>query len=179
MTALIVTDTTALIVLGKQQRLELLGACFERVLLPPAVYAEWLAGDASTVAMVAERDWLEVVTPDDTALLTELRGLLDAGEAEAMVLAKQRGLPLLVDEKKSRNIARMMDIPILGLVGVLLLAAQRQLLTAEAATAILHQARDGGFRLSDRLYQAFIERPRANDFTRTVSARGNEILPPR
>jgi len=164
MTALIVTDTTTLIVLGKQQQLEILKACFERVLLPPAVYAEWLAGDAATDGVVGERDWLDVITPDDTALLTELRGLLDAGEAEAMVLAKQHGLPLLVDEKKGRNIARMMGIPVLGLVGVLLLAVQRRLLTAEAATAILHQARDTGFRLSDRLYRAFIEHLRANDF---------------
>ena len=155
MTALIVTATTALIVLGKQQRLDLLGACFERVLLPPAVYAEWLAGDAAIATVVGERDWLEVTTPDDRPLLTELRGLLDAGEAEAMMLAKQRGLPLLVDEKKGRNMARMMGIPVLGLVGVLLLAVQRQLLTTEAATAILQRARDDGFRLSDRLHQAF------------------------
>ena len=180
---MIVTDTTALIVLGKQQRLELLMACFERVLLPPAVYAEWLAGDAEIVTVVAERDWLEVITPNDpallTGLLTELRGLLDAGEAEAMVLAKQRGLPLLVDEKKGRNMARMMGIPILGLVGVLLFATQRQLLTAEAATAILHQARDDGFRLSDRLYRAFIEHLRAIDLTRTTSVGGNETPPPR
>jgi predicted nucleic acid-binding protein len=155
MTAFFVTDTTALIVLGKQQRLDLLGACFERVLLPPAVYAEWLAGDAAIVSVVDERDWLEVTTPDDRPLLTELRGLLDAGEAEAMMLAKQHGLPLLVDEKKGRNMARMMGIPVLGLVGVLLLAVQRQLLTTEAATAILQRARDDGFRLSDRLHQAF------------------------
>jgi len=173
-TALIVTDTTTLIVLGKQQQLEILGACFERVLLPPAVYAEWLAGDAATVTVVDERDWLEVITPDDTPLLTELRGLLDAGEAEAMVLAKQRGLPLLVDEKKGRNIARMMGIPVLGLVGVLLLAVQRRLLATEAATAILHRARDDGFRLSERLYQAFIERLRANNSNNIASACGNE-----
>ena len=154
----IVSDTTALIVLGKQQRLDLLGVCFERVLLPPSVYTEWLAGDATIVTVVDDRDWLEVITPDDSALLVELRGLLDAGEAEAMALARQLSLPLLVDEKKGRNIARMMGIPILGLVGVLLLAVQRQVLTVKAATAILHRARDDGFRLSDGLYRAFVER---------------------
>ena len=69
-----------------------------------------------------------------------------------------------MDEKKGRSIARMMGIPILGLVGVLLLAVQRQVLTAEVAIAILHRARDDGFRLSDGLYRAFIECLGENDF---------------
>ena len=156
----IVSDTTTLIVLGKQQRLDLLGACFERVLLPRAVYTEWLAGDASVATSVLELSYLEVITLDESALLTELQALLDAGEAEALVLAKQRGLPLLVDEKKGRNIARMMGIPILGLVGVLLLAVQRELLGPKTAAAILHQARDDGFRLSEGLHRAFMDRLR-------------------
>jgi len=34
----VVSDTTVLIVLGAQQRLDLLGACFDRILVPEAVY---------------------------------------------------------------------------------------------------------------------------------------------
>jgi predicted nucleic acid-binding protein len=127
------------------------------VLLPLAVYREWLAGDATVATIVQEQAGIEIVSLDESTLLTELRAMLDAGEAEAIILARQRELPLLVDEKKGRNVARMMGIPILGLVGLLLLAVQRRALTAEAATAILHQARKHGFRLSDGLYRAFVE----------------------
>ncbi len=155
--AAIVCDTTALIVLGKQQRLDLLAACFGRILLPPSVYAEWLTGDAAIAGMLQEREYLQVTAPDKTSLLTEILALLDPGEAEALVLAKQRGLPLLADEKKGRNIARMMGVPILGLVGLLLLAVQRQVLTPDTATAVLHRARDDGFHLSDGLYRSFEE----------------------
>ena len=82
--AAIVSDTTALIVLAGRQRLDLLGACFERVLLPRAVYLEWLAGDAAVEQTVARHAFLEVVAVDDSPLLGELRTLLDGGEAEAL-----------------------------------------------------------------------------------------------
>lgn len=48
----IVSDTTVLIVLAAQQRLDLLGACFDRILLPDAVYREWLAGDPEVTRQV-------------------------------------------------------------------------------------------------------------------------------
>ncbi len=156
--AAIVSDTTALIVLAGRQRLDLLGACFERVLLPRAVYLEWLAGDAAVEQTIARHAFLEVVAVDDSPLLGELRILLDAGEAEALALARERGLPLLVDEKKGRTIARMMKIPMLGLVGVLLLAVERGILAADLAGAILQESVDHGFRLSERLHRAFLER---------------------
>ena len=154
----IVSDTTALIVLVKRQRLDLLGSCFEHVLLPEAVYREWLVGDASIAETVQQLGFLQVVEVDDTGLLEELQGLLDPGEAEALVLARERGLTLLVDERKGRSIAKMMGIPILGLVGVLLLAIEREVLTPQAAKELLREAKDDGFRLSARLYGAFIER---------------------
>ena len=156
--AAIVSDTTALIVLAGRQRLDLLGACFERVLLPPAVYREWLAGDAAVAQCVASLGFLEVVAVDDSPLLGELRALLDPGEAEALALARQRGLPLLVDERKGRTIARMMKIPVLGLVGVLLLAVERDILEPQMADALLQESIDHGFRLSERLHRAFRER---------------------
>jgi predicted nucleic acid-binding protein len=154
----IVSDTTALIVLAKQDRLDLLEACFEHVLLPDAVYREWLAGDATIERTVQRLEFLHVVAVEDSGLLAELRALLDPGEAEALALAEQRGLTLLVDEKKGRSIARMMGIPVLGLVGILLLAVRRGGLEPETAREIVQQAMDHGFRLSDRLYGAFLER---------------------
>ena len=122
----VVSDTTSLIALAGQGRLGVLGACFEEVLLPDAVYAEWLAGDPTVIQRVQDHAFLTVATVTDTALLKELELLLDRGEAEALTLAKTRGLPLLVDEKKSRAVARMMGVPVQGLVGLLILAVERQ-----------------------------------------------------
>lgn len=154
----VVSDTTALIVLAAQQRLDLFAGCFERVLLPDAVYREWLAGDPDVAGIVQQRSWLEVVSVDEVPLLAELRTLLDPGEAEALALARQRHLPLIVDEKKGRRVARMMGIPVLGLVGVLLLAVQRGILDSDSTKQILVNAKERGFHLSNGLYEAFIMR---------------------
>lgn len=156
----IVSETTALIVLAAQDRLDLLGACFEQVLLPQAVYREWRTGEAGLDQTLARLTFVQILPVDDSDLLDELRALLDPGEAEALALAlalaRQRELPLLVDEKKGRILARMMGIPVLGLVGVLMLAVQRGILDPPTARAILDAARDCGFRLSDALDQAFV-----------------------
>lgn len=153
----IVSDTTALIVLAAQDRLDLLGACFTQVLVPSAVDREWQAGDAGLDQTLARLTFFQIVAVDHGDLLAELRTMLDPGEAEALALARQCGLPLLVDEKKGRTLARMMGIPVLGLVGVLLLAVQRGILDPQSARPILDAARDRGFRLSSALHQAFID----------------------
>jgi predicted nucleic acid-binding protein len=154
----VVSDTTTLIVLAAQQRLDLLAGCFDRVLLPEAVYREWLAGDPSIARTLPQLPWLDVAPVDEVPLLAELRSLLDPGEAEALALARQRHLVLIVDEKKGRRVARMMGIPVLGLVGVLLLAVQRDILDPESAKQILVNAKERGFHLSDGLFEAFIMR---------------------
>lgn len=151
----VVSDTTALIALAGQGRLDLLGACFEPVLIPDAVYREWLAGDSSVARIVQDSAFLQVATVTDAAMLAELALLIDRGEAEAQTLAKERQLPLLVDEKKGRTVARMLGVPVLGLVGLLVLAVERDRLPATEAERILNGARERGFRVADRLVESF------------------------
>ncbi|HMU18062.1 MAG TPA: IS110 family transposase, partial [Thauera aminoaromatica] len=79
---------------------------------------------------------LTLTPPAQATLITES----DAGEAEALALARAQGLPLLADEKKGRSIARMMKIPVLGLVGVLLLAVERGILEPQAAGTLLQES---------------------------------------
>lgn len=145
-------------VLAGLDRLDLLGQCFERVLMPSAVYQEWLAGDASVSECLAEKGFLEVGRVEDSPLLDGLRSLLDPGEAEALALARERSLPLLVDEKKGRSIARLIKSPVLGLVGVLILAVERDILMPHEAVDILHQAKERGFRVSSPIFHAFLTR---------------------
>jgi len=82
----------------------------------------------------------------------------DRGEAEALTLAKTWDLPLRVDEKKGRSVARMMRVPVLGLVGLLILAVERGHLETTEAKQILVGARAQGFRVADRLVESFLAR---------------------
>jgi uncharacterized protein len=56
------------------------------------------------------------------------------------------------------GVARMMKIPVLGLVGLLLLAVDRGILEPQAASVLLRESISHGFRLSARLHQAFLDR---------------------
>ena len=70
--AAVVSDTTSLIALAGQERLDLLGACFKQVLLPRAVHAEWLKGDPTVDPRVRDNSFLRVEAVTDADLLAEL-----------------------------------------------------------------------------------------------------------
>jgi predicted nucleic acid-binding protein len=75
------------------------------------------------------------------------------GEAEAIELALTRQLPLIIDERKGRKIARQKNLYVIGFAGLMVLAAKRQYKTPKEALKLLEQAILLGFRLSDQLYQ--------------------------
>jgi predicted nucleic acid-binding protein len=65
--------------------------------------------------------WLVVEAPKDELRVGELRRSLDAGEAEAIVLAVERHADLLlVDERRGRRAAETAGLRITGLLGVLI-----------------------------------------------------------
>ena len=79
--------------------------------------------------------------------------MLDAGEAEAITLALERQLPILIDERKGRAIAQQKHLIVTGFAGLLLLAIRKNVLQPVSAQALLDQAIRNGFRMSDKLYQ--------------------------
>ena len=107
-------DTTVSVVLHRQGRLDLLGTYVESVLLPPGVCAEWLAGDPTVEQALCSAGFLRVVAVTDHALQEPMPLLLDAGEADALTLAKGRNLLLLVSEKTGRAAAKRLGVPVLS-----------------------------------------------------------------
>ena len=108
---------------------------------------------------------INILIVDDHAIVREgQRALIDTepgmtlvGEAtngaEAIELALTRQLPLIIDERKGRKIARQKNLSIIGLAGLIILAAKRQHKTPKAALELLDKALLSGFRLSSKLYQ--------------------------
>lgn len=92
------------------------------------------------------------VAPDDSLPL--LLHLLDQGESEAILLAKQRQLPLIIDEKKGRKIALQMKIDILGLLGVVLANIKRQHISEIEAHDFIALVRQAGYRIAQPLVDA-------------------------
>ncbi len=154
----IVADASPLIALARIDRLALLGQLFERVLVPEAVAGECTVElhrpGARAIHEAIADGRLEVREVEGGDLLEELGRLLDEGEAEALVLARDTGFTLLIDERRGRAVAAEMGIRMLG-TGGLLVAAKRAGHLDEVAP-LMAALRDHGYRLSDRLVEAIL-----------------------
>lgn len=153
-----VSDSSTLIHLAGIGRLELLRACYGRVLVPAAVFREVVEEGGSRpaarlVAGAVAAGWIEVAAgllPEAADLQRD--GRLHAGEAEAMALARQHGADalLLMDEAHGRSVARARRQAVTGLLGVLLRAKQEGLIPSVRAE--LDRLRnESGFHLHEQL----------------------------
>jgi predicted nucleic acid-binding protein len=139
LTRAIVLDSTCLIALERIERLDLLPALFESLLAPPAVVREF--GTRPT--------WLRTQAPTNKNLVTMLRGELGEGESEAIALASDLGMSVLLDDRRARLLARRLALPIVGTVAVLVRARREGLLAAVAP--VLEDLERNGFFMSQEL----------------------------
>jgi predicted nucleic acid-binding protein len=118
---IVVSDTSPILNLARIGRLEFLASLYGQVLIPPAVSAELAARTDVVPAIDVDCiSWLIVAIPKDQNRVQELLKNLDAGEAEAIVLAvEHRAELLLVDERRGRRTAEAAGLRITGLLGVL------------------------------------------------------------
>jgi predicted nucleic acid-binding protein len=92
----------------------------------------------------------------DDKLFQAVHFILDAGEAEAITLYKEKSADvLLIDEQKGRKIAEYYNINIIGTLGVLLKAKHAGIL-AEIAPSI-QLLRQSKIRISNALYDSILE----------------------
>lgn len=139
---IVVSDTSPLTALITIQQIGLLQQLYDEVNIPPAVADELLAYHPEIPSFI------RIVPVKESPLLAELNRKLDPGEAEAIVLAKELHADLLlIDEALGREAARHEHLPVIGLMGVLLVAKKKGLVPALAG--IIEQLEtDAGFYLA-------------------------------
>ena len=142
---IIVCDTGPLVHLHQAHMLDLLPLAGQ-VLVPPAVRAEILSVDPLP-------DWVEVRALDDTfsddAQAWIHAGLLDAGEAYALGLARQVAANwFLTDDTAARLVAQQEGLEVHGSLGVVLWAAAVGHLDRSTAEAGLDGLRDSSLWIS-------------------------------
>lgn len=118
---LVVADAGPLISLGRLAELSLLPRLFGKVHVPPIVMDECLAlplrSGAAAIRQALDDGWLvrgeaaEVAAPE-----------LDAGERAAIGLALALHATLLADDLAARRYAQAAKVPVMGTLGVLVLA---------------------------------------------------------
>ena len=155
---IVVSDTTPLISLMKASRLELLATLFHEVLIPEAVFSELTANPRSQAEadQIRKAPYIKVVSVSEQKAVDVLRRSsgLDLGESEAIVFADdQKADVLLMDEAKGRKVAKAMGLYIMGTVGVLLFAFEKNVLTDSEVKEALEQLQQADRRIGDELIQ--------------------------
>ncbi|NIJ53289.1 DUF3368 domain-containing protein [Dyadobacter arcticus] len=125
---IVVSDTSVISGLIQAESLFILQKLYKRIVIPNEVFFELNKLDKRYLDQLSN-DWIEVIKVTKTPLLNELSSILDLGEAEAIMLARELNADvLLIDEKKGRMIASKMGVKITGILGTLIEAKRQNLI---------------------------------------------------
>jgi predicted nucleic acid-binding protein len=121
MNDIVISDTTALIILAKSDAFSLLSNLFQKIYIPQAVYDELMVKDDIVNYRIKKFDTIVVKPVSDLAILERVKMLkIDKGEVEAISLALELNLMLIIDERKGRKIALNQGLKIVGVLGILI-----------------------------------------------------------
>ncbi len=148
---IVISDTTALIVFAKADQLRLLSNLFEKVFIPQAVKDELYFKD-DIVRYRIER-FEQIVVRPVTNKIPDFK--LDIGETEAITLALELDLPLIIDERKGRKIAQSQGVKVVGILGILIENYRQNCISAEECRYCFSLFKQNGLRISKALEELF------------------------
>lgn len=151
---IVIADTGPLIGLAKIHRLMPLERLADAVLIPPMVRRELLGhvGDEASVIDEALEHLLRIEAPGPLSPGTEEAvASLDPGERSVIALAVtwETDAIVLMDDRAGRRVARELDLPVTGLIGVLL--RLKEIGEIKAVSPLLEEVRSRGYWPSDEI----------------------------
>jgi predicted nucleic acid-binding protein len=153
---IVVSDTTPLSYLILINTVDILPKLFDEVYVPTSVLRE--LADARAPAGVRQWTqsppaWLRI---EDPALRLPSTASLDPGEADAISLAKERGIfDILIDDYAGRKVALAEGLTVLPTLAVLERAAETRLLELRPALEALQRT---SYRVRREMIEAALER---------------------
>ncbi len=128
----VISDTSPISNLFRIGMIQLLPILYGKVIVPTMVWKEVsvLQKLGHDISELTKATWLEIKSPSQSGVEYILQDDLDAGEAEAIALAQEIGADLLIiDEKTGRAVAQREGLCIIGTLGILLEAKQKNQIT--------------------------------------------------
>lgn len=156
MSKIVVADAGPLIAFARLHQLGLLPQVFGRVFVTDVVFAE-CAGRADFPESPLIREALDkkqmvlCTAPDFSAYAQKI----DAGEASAIAVAIAYGCGVLMDDKAGRKMAMNAGVPVIGTVGVLVLAKRKGFVPLVKPQ--LAKLADSGYFLSEEILAAALD----------------------
>ncbi|MDD1413845.1 DUF3368 domain-containing protein [Dolichospermum sp. ST_con] len=128
----IVINTSPLIVLFKSQLTYLLPQLFTEIIVPGGVWGEIVKAGKIDIASqeLPNTNWVKPV------IITEISALIvpwgiDLGESEVLTFALENsGYRAVIDDAAARKVAKSLNMPFMGTLGILVLAKKQGLITS-------------------------------------------------
>jgi predicted nucleic acid-binding protein len=152
-----VADAGPIISFARADRLALLHQVVGELWIPEAVYQELVTKGAGRPGAeeTTRGEWIRRKPITQQAMVRTLPSPLGEGEREAIILAQELAAVLLVDDPDARDTAARLGILFLGSLGMLREAKLKGII--HAVKPHLDALRQHHFRLSDTLYQDFLQ----------------------
>lgn len=159
---IVVSDTSPITNLAAIGQLDLIRHLYGIIVIPEAVYTEMVAAGKPVPGAIEVQtlSWIQVQNIDNVqrvAALQASQNNIDLGEAAAIALALELNAELLLmDERRGRALAQNCGLNVTGLLGVLLQAKRRDLisLVKPVLDELIEKA---DFRLNNQLYLSALE----------------------
>ena len=159
----IVSNTSPLIWLSKIGRITLLKKLFGEVIVPEEVYKEAVErglqegfSDVLAIKECIDQGWIKISKLDEREIklcqrMMEHAFEIHLGEAQAIVLARETGALLLMDESSGRAFAETLGLRVRGTLYVVMKALREKLLDRVEAKEIVLALVSKGFRIEPKL----------------------------
>ncbi len=156
---IIISDTTALITFAKSDILFLLDNLFETIYIPKAVHRELVIKDDVVKFRIDKFDKISVKEVTDFSILKNIEKYkIDKGETEAISLALELDLKLIIDERKGRQVALSQGVSIVGVLGILIQNYKQNFITFEETHYYFELVKKNGLRMGKPLEEIFIQK---------------------
>lgn len=159
----VVSDASLLIWLAKIGEIALLKELFGEVIIPEEVYREAVEkglqegfSDALIIKECVDQGWIRLCRLDENGAALCLKIVKHAfeihlGEAQAIVLSRNLGVLLLMDESSGRAFAETWSLKVKGTLYVIMRALREGLLDKTRAKEIVFGLVKKGFRIDPKL----------------------------
>ncbi len=150
---IVIADSSTLITLLDTNNFSLLFELFEEIIISDAVYSEITQKfyHKEKIDSYISSKRLKLSSVKHNEMYEMLIKRLDKGESESIALAKKLKLPLIIDERKGRKIAKSLEIKIIGFVGIILKLLDKKIISKDRAKEIVKEVEENDFRLSSDL----------------------------
>ena len=157
----VVVDTSPLIALSIVGKLDILKKVFDEIYIPEKVYQEVVIKGEGLIGAkeVKSAKWIKIKKVKVPLLYSPFITGIDEGEIQVLALTREIDADFaIIDEYLGRNVAKALNIPVKGTLGILLIAYYKSLISKEELLKVVNKLKNSDIRISQRLYNWFMKR---------------------